>query len=213
MAKSLLSKLQPSQLHRGSLGFLIALLMGIVLSVWGPQLGSGGNLPNLSLAPATAQILRPENVAEQVYQRLPDLPRENQYLSEETGAVATDNTLISRLVRYHQYVKSRPTRFRLDWQFTLADYLGVNEPIKESRYPGATTLNKNPLEADLQVIGSLNRRQRSELVDVLVSIYNPQAVTPSKPESAPPSTTQPSQPSPPSQPNLSQPGDAQLLIP
>lgn len=196
-----------SKLQWQSWRLIMALLMGLVLSI------GSANLHNWDLAPATAQILRPEIVAEQVYQRFSDLPRANQYLSQETGAVVTDNTLIGRLVRYHQYVKSRPTRFRLDWQLTLADYLGVNETIKTERYPGAQTLTSNPLEADRQAIANLNRRQRSELVDILVSIYNPQAAKPPGSNADSPNNSESDSFSTPPKPRLSQPGDAQLLMP
>ena len=123
---------------------------------------------------AIAQTFRPEVAATKVYQSIPSLPQENQYLSQETGEVDADNTLISRLIRYHQYVKNRPLNYRLDWKLTLADYLGVNEPIRDFRYPGSSTLQLNPLESDRAVIDSLSRSQRNELIDILVGIYNAQ---------------------------------------
>ncbi|MGK7935424.1 MAG: hypothetical protein AB4206_06420 [Xenococcaceae cyanobacterium] len=167
---------------------------------------------NWGLSIAIAQDLRPEAVAEEVYKIIPSLPRENQYLSQETGEVDLDNTLMSRLVRYHEYVKNRPLNYRLDWKLTLADYLGVNEPIRDFRYPGSTTLQLNPLEGDRAIITSLSRRQRNELVDTLVSIYNgeqPNSSTSNSPtsEEQPPSNN--SNPIP----NLPQPGDAELLLP
>jgi len=60
------------------------------------------------------------------------------------------------------------------------------------------------------VIEKLTRQQREELIEVLVSIYNPnrpdpQLSTPS-PQPSPPST-----PTRPSKPGLPQPGDADLL--
>ena len=120
-----------------------------------------------------AQSLRPEKVSAQVYQAIPNFPLENNYTNKETQEIATENTLITRIVRYHQYVKTRPTVFRLDWKLTLADYLGKNEIIKRGRYPGYSTLTENPLKADRQVISNLTMEQREELVNVLVSIYNP----------------------------------------
>lgn len=120
-----------------------------------------------------AQTLTPEVVSREVYQQIPDFPLENNYLSVETNQVVSENTLVSRIVRYHQYVKSRPTVYRLDWKLTLADYLGKNEIMDEQRYP-STTITENPLEKDKQVIKSLTRQQRDELVSVLVNIYNPE---------------------------------------
>lgn len=121
---------------------------------------------------AIAQSLRLEDVWQQVYQQLPDLPKENQYVSKSTGKVATDNTLVSRLVRYHIYIKGRPPNYRLDWKLTLADYLGVNEIMEDSRYPGNDTLRKNPVEGDRAVIARLNRKQRDALVQALVNVFN-----------------------------------------
>lgn len=120
-----------------------------------------------------AQTLTPETISAKVYQQIPDLPLENQYFNQETREVASENTLITRIVRYHQYTKSRPTIYRLDWKLTLADYLGKNEIINENRYP-SSTLTENPLERDRTVIRSLTRQQRDQLVNVLVGIYNPE---------------------------------------
>jgi hypothetical protein len=129
-------------------------------------------IDRLYIDPVYAQTLNPDEVANVVYQRLPNIPQENQYFERESETVAKNNTLVSRLVRYHQYIKSRPTNFRIDWQLTLADYLGVNETMQEKRYPGSSTLTVNPLDSDRQVIIKLTRQQRLELIDVLVGIYN-----------------------------------------
>lgn len=186
---------------------LLAIVMGffLVLGV--------GYLQNIELGikPTIAQSIRPEYVAQIVYQRLTSIPKENQYIRKETGEVDPTNTLISRLVRYHQDVKKRPTMFRLDWQITLADYLGINEPIKEERYPGQSTLTANPMQTDIKAIRGLNRRQREELVSILVSVYTPQTPTPKTPENVPQPTPQPSPSPSPNKPPLSKPGDADLL--
>ncbi len=145
------------------------LLLGFFVTVWEEEV--------------LAERLTPETVAEKVYQQMPELPRENHYIQRETGKVAKENSLISRMVRYHQYVKSRPTGYRLDWKLTLADYLGKNEIIDEQRYPGSTTLTKNPLEGDKEAIRRLTRQQRGKLVDLLTGIYNPINGGESKPQS------------------------------
>lgn len=136
--------------------------------------------------PAVAQRVRPEEVWQQVYDRLPNLPRENQYVSRETGKVAPNNTLISRLIRYHIYVKNRPSQYRLDWKLTLADYLNVNEAIEETTYPSRADLKKNPMDADIAAIGRLNRADRDALVQALVDAFNPQAARFSSPTSIQP---------------------------
>lgn len=156
-----------------------------------------------------AQTITPEKVAEEVYQQIPDFPLENNYTSRETNQINLENTLISRLVRYHQYTKSRPTTFRLDWKLTLADYLGKNEIINDERYPGFNTLTKNPFSGDRKVIENLTMQQRNNLVNVLVSIYNPNADN--KPTEKPAQNPQNNNSSPSF--TLPKPGGADLLLP
>ncbi len=163
-----------------------------------------------------AQSARPRDIWQQVYQQLPDLPKENQYVNKETEQGDSDNTLVARLIQYHIYVKRRPTEYRLDWKLTLADYLGANELMDEEVYPGNDTLRENPIEGDRAAIGRLNRQQRDALVETLVSIFNPNySATPApapasnaapQPSTAPTPATRPSSP-------LPRPGDAQLLKP
>lgn len=204
---------------------ILAMVIGLSLAF------GGGVIKHMGWGeqPVLAQYLRPEFVAEQVYIRLNYFPKENQYINKETGKVESDNTLINRLIRYHQDIKKRPTRFRIDWQLTLADYLGANEDIKEERYPGRSTLKNNPMKADIKTIKSLTRRQRKDLVDVLVSIYDVDVQQPSTSESGtsplpqstpestsnptPSSTPTPTTPTTPTKPRLSRPGDADLLLP
>lgn len=152
------------------------------------------------------------DIWKQVYQKLPDLPLENKYVSRETGKVNPDNTLVNRLIQYHIYVKGRSPNYRLDWKLTLADYLGANELIQEGSYPGANTLRSNPLEGDRASVNRLTRKQRNALVQSLESIFNPTSnaatdpQTPPQPSSTPNAQTSPSFPQP-------KPGDAQLLQP
>jgi hypothetical protein len=178
------------------------------------------------LQPALAQqqYLRLEEAAPQVYRLMPELPLENQYVNREDNKVSENNTLISRLIRYHAYVKGRPFTYRLDWKLTVADYLGANERISRDTYPSADTLKANPYEGDRAVIGRLTRTQRDKLIEALVTTFAPMSTQPSAPPT--PTANPPSQP--PSQPQLSpspaspasgsplrspQPGDAQLLLP
>lgn len=113
------------------------------------------------------------DVWREVYERMPELPRENQYVDAETGERDEENTLISRLIRYHIFVKSRPRPFRLDWKLTLADYLGVYERMVQDTYPGASVLTENPLAGDQAAIAALSRQERDRLVHVLTSLFNP----------------------------------------
>ena len=165
------------------------------------------------LSPVMAQTLRIEEAASQIYEQMPGLPKENQYVRIEIEGVDESYTLINRLIRYHLNVKKRSPFSRLDWKLTFADYLEANEPIKADRYPGYQSLATNPMQGDLAAIATLNRSQRSELVDRLVALYRPnvsQSIDTSN-TSAPSGKPQPTTPR--NQPHLSQPGDAQLLMP
>ncbi|WP_414530664.1 hypothetical protein [Nodularia chucula] len=150
---------------------------------------------------ATAQRISPGNVWQQVYQQLPDLPQENQYISSSTGKIAADNTLVSRLITYHIYRKGRAPNYRLDWKLTLADYLDANEIMYHNSYPGHDTLRQNPLDGDRTVIANLTREQRNALVQVLTDIFNP----------TPQNTQTPRRDTTPSTPQLPQRGGAELL--
>ncbi|WP_210404648.1 hypothetical protein [Chroococcidiopsis sp. TS-821] len=139
-------------------------------------LGSGKHnflqLGFLQQPPAIAQSVRISDAWQQVYQQLPDLPLENQYVNRQTGKVDPENTLVRRLISYHTYVKGRPPNYRLDWKLTLADYLGANEWIREESYPGHDTLRQNPLEGDRAAIERLSRNQRNALVQALVNVFS-----------------------------------------
>lgn len=155
----------------------------------------------IGIQPAVAQRISPSDVWQLVYQQLPDLPKENKYISKETGKVSESNTLVSRLIRYHVYVKERSPIYRLDWKLTLADYLGVNEIMYDTTYPGSDILRQNPLDGDRAVIARLSRRQRDALVQTLVNIFNPNPQNTSNQPSPPTSTT----------PQKPQTGGAELL--
>ncbi len=189
--------------------FAVTALTVVGLTVFGWSLISVPSL--LSSAPATAQQFKPQDVWRQVYQMLPDLPLENQYISRETGKPATDNTLVSRLVRYHIYVKGRPPMYRLDWKLTMADYLGANDFMGEGAYPGNDTLRQNPIDNDRAVISRLNRAQRDALINAIVSIFNPNVAAESQRKPNPTPVQEPPAPNPNSRPPQPQPGDAQLL--
>ena len=194
-----------------SLVLLICSLFGAFLAFRSGQ-NYSSNLFEVKLGfpPVQAQFLQPEIVAPKVYEELPDFPLANDYIKQGTEEVDTNNTLVSRLLRYHLYVKRRPPSYRLDWKLTLADYLGAHENLIESQYPGYSTLRENPMERDRAIINSLTRQQRNELVDVLVSIFNPEAAqAPTPTPTVTPSPT-PS-PNPRNRPNLPQPGAADLL--
>jgi hypothetical protein len=130
---------------------------------------------NLSLfvtQPAVAQQrISIGDVWQKVYQKLPDLPKENTYKAKEGGQVASDNTLVGRMIRYHIYVKGRAPNFRLDWKLTLADYLDANEVMYDYSYPGNDNLRTNPFEGDRTAVKKLTRTQRTALVDALTNAF------------------------------------------
>jgi hypothetical protein len=167
---------------------------------------------------ALAQRIETETVWKQIYQQLPDLPLENQYINKETGKVSPDNTLLSRLIRYHIYIKGRPATYRLDWKLTLADYLGVNERMEPNTYPSASALRTNPMQGDITAIRSLTRTQRDALVNALVGLFNPNAAAEEAAPAPSPVVTPSPEPTPspsvvPRFPREPEPGDARLLQP
>jgi hypothetical protein len=149
---------------------------------------------------------------------LPDLPKENDYVSQRTGEVVSSSTLVGRLIRYHRYVKQRPVQYRLDWKLTIADYLQANETMFATNYPGNSTFKNNPLEGDREAIASLSREQRNALVNTLVKLFYPkyeelvrqqaqrEAASAANSEASEPQET-------PSPPPLPQRGNADLLKP
>jgi hypothetical protein len=202
-----------NRFFKSSLELLMVGLIGFFLPFWIAKIEQTNISHRYLLSPVTAQTLSPEVVANEVYEQIPDFPKANNYKSKETGELNPTHTLISRMVRYHQYIKGRPTAFRLDWKLTLADYLGANEIIKESRYPGYNTLTENPLPQDLKIVDSLTFTQRQNLVDALVNIYNPQNQNDSSNNSSDETNTpdEENNISPPFE--LPQPGGAELLMP
>jgi hypothetical protein len=203
--------IQKSKTTRLTLHFTLAALTGICLLLGVVEVRDSGFFKLGGLQPATAQFSIPPEAGQQVYERLPNLPLENHYVSKETGEVDSNNTLVSRLIRYHIYSKSRPPYYRLDWKLTMADYLGAHEYLVESKYPSSNTLKENPMERDQAAIQKLTRAQRDALIDVLVSIFNPNR--PTAPEPSPSGSPPPQTPNPTATPSLPQPGDARLLLP
>jgi hypothetical protein len=110
--------------------------------------------------------------AQELYKRLPDFPKENLYNSKENGQVSSDNTLGRRIITYHNIIKGRSPYSRIDWKFTLADYLGINDEMDYKEYPGAETLNANPMIRDRKIVDQLTRKQREALTSALVNIYD-----------------------------------------
>ena len=132
----------------------------------------------LTIGPVQAQsTLRPirhHAIAMQIYEQLPELPLENQYLSSETGSIDTENTLVSRIIRYHLYIKDRPTNLRFDWKLTMADYLGAFEPIKPENYADYG-LRENPVAADILAVENLSWAVRDRLLNLLYESFAPTA--------------------------------------
>ena len=171
-------------------------------------LGSSASV-RLIAQQSAPQQLRAQDAWKLVYEKVPDLPIENNYISKETGKVDPNNTLVGRLIRYHVFVKGRPPNYRFDWKLSLADYLGVTpDYLVEGVYPGKDVLRENPMERDRAAIQSLNRKQRDALVQALVDVFTENSArggTPARGETKGRETS-PEIPQP-------QPGDAKLLTP
>ncbi|MCC5634580.1 hypothetical protein LC593_01695 [Nostoc sp. CHAB 5844] len=170
---------------------IIALIVGGLVVSLGTSQSHHSSF--ISIQPAVAQRISPSDVWQLVYQQLPDLPKENKYINKESGRVAESNTLANRVIRYHVYVKERSPIYRLDWKLTMADYLGANEIMYDTTYPGNDTLRQNPLEGDRQAIARLSRPQRDALVQTLVNIFNPNSQNTSN-QSSPSTSTTPQKP-------------------
>ncbi len=169
------------------------------------------NADLLGTPSALAQRVSADQVWQQVYQKLPDFPKENQYISTETHKVAAENTLVGRLIRYHTFVKGRPAQFRLDWKITLADYLGLNERMDETTYPSRSTLKPSPFEGDVAAIRRLNSAQRQALVQVLADAFTPPVRARKAPGTKPTPSGTPPVPPQPLSPPVRGPGAADLL--
>ncbi len=126
-------------------------------------------LPIQFALPAHAQLRLVPEASQQVYDTLPDLPRENQYqyIDPETGDPET-NTLVRRMMLYHLQIKARALTNRFDWKLTLADYLEKNEAIYAQAYPGSQTLTQNPYTQDKVAVQSLTRQERAALLDAIL---------------------------------------------
>jgi hypothetical protein len=208
----MLNAIRKAKAIRLTLHFTLAALTSVYLFLGKAEVRNSSVFQGVGLQSATAQFSIPQEAWRQVYERLPNLPLENQYISKETSSVDSNNTLVSRLMRYHIYVKSRLPNYRFDWKLTMADYLGVYEYLDQAQYPSSKTLQENPMEGDRTAIAKLSRAERNALIDVLVSIFNSnrtQTPTPAPSASPPPPTV----PNPRATPSLPKPGDAQLLKP
>lgn len=147
--------------------------------------------------------VEPATIAAQIYTQYPDFPTENTYTLGRGGEVAVDDTLISRLIRYHLYVMNRPANFRLDWKLTIADYLDAFERIRAARYPSADVLSENPMEGDKTAIRAMTRQQRNQLSQALFDLFIGREV------GASPEPSTPAEP--PGEAEQTQPGAADLL--
>jgi hypothetical protein len=139
---------------------------------------------------AIAQLPPSTNdVWQKVYQVLPDIPREDQYINRESRQPDRGSSLVSRMIRYHVYQVGRSPFSRLDWKLTLADYLGAHQYISETSYPGIERLTVSPLEGDQAAVRKLNRDQRDRLVNTLVILFDPQGNRGELPTATPNPTT------------------------
>ncbi len=119
--------------------------------------------------PASAQLRLVPEATEQVYAKMPQLPRGSDYTPTSDAVGQGESTLVQRMMQYHMQLAGRPATSRMDWRLTLADYLDINEPMLAQRYPGATSLDPSPYNDDKAAIQSLSRRERYDLVDALVA--------------------------------------------
>lgn len=192
---------------------LFILVLGLSIGRNWQEVAQSQNPPNPNLPrPIVTQTVRIQTVSRLIYTQMPDFPAENQYLNRRTGVVDAEDTLVNRLIRYHIVAKNRAPMLRFDWRLTLADYLDINEPMIEDRYPGTDTLQPEPMRSDRAAVSRLTPTQRTNLINLLVAAFTPVAIEPAQlifPTPAPAISPIPT-PTP-SGLQLPQPGDAQLL--
>lgn len=192
---------------------IFILILGLILGRSWQEVAQSQNLPNPNLPrPIVTQTVRIQMVSRLIYTQMPGFPPENQYLNRRTGVVDTEDTLVNRLIRYHVVTKNRAPMLRFDWRMTLADYLDVNEPMIEDRYPGTDTLQPEPMRNDRAAVSRLTPAQRTNLINLLVAAFTPVAIEPARiifPTPAP--TIVPTPTLAPRGLQLPQPGDAEFL--
>lgn len=142
---------------------LLGVLVATFVAFNGIALGAGQ-------AQSPSRSINPAAISTQVYTQIPELPLENQYISSETGEVATENTLVSRMIRYHLYIKNRPTTLRLDWKLTMADFLGAFERMSPADYPDYG-LRENPMAGDILAVENLSWGVRDRLTNLLYEAF------------------------------------------
>ena len=171
------ARYQPQLLMNRSIRRLAIFSIAIALVIYA---ASGLTSPRSTQAqPTPIRRVDPGALSARVYEQMPTLPLENQYISTDTGRVAEDNTLASRIIRYHLYSQKRPTNFRLDWKLTMADYLGAFERMSADNYADYG-LRENPMEADIAVVRGLSWEERDRLTNTLYEVFT----TPAEPSPA-----------------------------
>ena len=197
---------------------LLALVTLVVTLGWSwkgtAQTTSPSSNPLSNSQRIVTQSMQIRGIVRLIYEQMPEIPLENAYLNTRTGQVDPEDSLISRLLRYHVVTKNRPPSLRFDWKMTIADYLNANEPMIEDRYPGTDILQLNPMRSDRAAITRLTPAQRNQLVNLLVTAYTPVAIEPA--QIIFPTSTSTPVPTPQPSPTLDriplpQPGDAQFL--
>lgn len=86
-------------------------------------------------------------IANQLYLQYPDIPKASE----------ADTTLLSRFIDYHLDIQSRPARYHLDWELSMADYL-------DASYNNKGVDNPTVISTDKQAMQTLSRQQRHSLV-------------------------------------------------
>ncbi|MGJ3252705.1 MAG: hypothetical protein ACFE0J_16475 [Elainellaceae cyanobacterium] len=172
-----------------------------------------GGVSFFTSQPANAQWRGTAEASRRVYEAMPELPLANEYVNSETGDVNPENTFANRFVRYHLYIQRRSPTFRFDWKITLADYLGINDWMREDDYPGADVVRTNPLDGDRDIVQNLSRSERDQLVQTLVGIFDPDGPSSSSRESTGSSDSSAPGSLDAAPPVRAEPGAADLLLP
>ncbi|MEM6251521.1 MAG: hypothetical protein AAF821_01245 [Cyanobacteria bacterium P01_D01_bin.156] len=101
-----------------------------------------------------ANSVNPVALANQLYIQYPDIPK----------VAHVNTTLLSRFIDYHLDGNARPGQYHLDWELSLADYLGATYGHHGHASDSITVADKHAMK-------TLSLDQRHQLVSSLEQLF------------------------------------------
>jgi hypothetical protein len=108
-----------------------------------------GSILQLGEPLMATQMTSAIEIANQLYIEYPDIPR----------TTVANTTLLSRFIDYHLDTQARPAQYHLDWELSMADYLGASYDSKLQ--------HSNVSHSDQHAMQALSLQQRHALVQSL----------------------------------------------